>query len=252
MAVLRTPAIILRHTTEREHDRLISVLTPQFGMQRLRARGTKKSVSKLAGSLEPLCEVDLSFAEGRTFGQITGSVITNRNTPVRQELIGLTMAQWFCELVEAVTKPDQLESGAYELLQSALKDFSEHHELSLGRRWMLLDRWAWRLLSGEGFVPAVTRCAVCGQELLDASIGYTPHVGFRHVEHTPLPESRVSREALAWLEQDVPAINGARELFHQVHDLVSHLLMSVLDRPLRSEGVLRSIMRQAQLSESKK
>ena len=35
MAVFHTKAIILRHSTDREHDRLLSVLTPNHGQLRI-------------------------------------------------------------------------------------------------------------------------------------------------------------------------------------------------------------------------
>jgi len=238
MAVFQTKALILRHTPDREYDRIITVLTPELGQQRLRARGTKKSVSKLAGSLEPLTEVELSFAEGRTLGTVTGSVIHDRFKAVRQDMFSLLAAQWLLELTERMTKPNQPEGGAYDLVSRALRDLPQHTNWSIGKRLMLLDRWAWRMLDGEGFAPVVDQCGICGQPILGER-GFDTH-GFRHLDHQPAVTLTVSEQVLHWMSHDEPPLEDKQD-FLTIHHLLQTLLLTVLDHPLRSEKVLHSV-----------
>lgn len=244
MAVLQSKALILRHTTDREHDRLLSVLTPEYGMQRLRARGTKKSVSKLAGSLEPMMEVDLAYAEGRTMGTVTGSIIVDRFPAIRNDLIGLVMAQWLLELTERISKPNQPESAVYELVKSALHDIPSSVQMSGGKRLVLLDRWAWRLLDAEGFVPVVDRCSTCGKELIGER-GYD-HGGFRHLDHGNV-NARIDEEGIRWLQGNELSLDS-RAQFLAIHQLVEEVLLSVLDHPLKSTPVLKRLLQLERLS----
>jgi DNA repair protein RecO (recombination protein O) len=247
MAVLQTKALILRHTTDREHDRLLSILTPEYGMQRLRARGTKKSVSKLAGSLEPMMEVQLAYAEGRTFGSITGSIIIDRFAALRGDVISMVMAQWLLEVTERISKPNQPESAVYELVKSALHDVPMTLALSGGKRLLLLDRWAWRLLDAEGFVPVVDRCSACGKEL-HGERGYD-HGGFRHLEHGVVA-TRIDDDGIAWLQGDAAPLDS-RSQFLAIHQLVEDVLLSVLDHPLKSTPVLKRLLQLERLSAPK-
>lgn len=244
MAVLQTKALILRHTTDREHDRLLSVITPEYGMQRLRARGTKKSVSKLAGSLEPMMEVDLAYAEGRTMGTVTGSIIVDRFPDIRNDLIGMVMAQWLLELTERISKPNQPESAVYELVKSALHHIPTTINLSGGKRLVVLDRWAWRLLDAEGFVPVVDRCITCGQTI-SGGRGYD-HGGFRHLDHGAVP-TRISEDGILWLQGSGEPLDS-RAQFLAIHQLVEEVLLSVLDHPLKSTPVLKRFLQLERLS----
>lgn len=245
MAVIRTRAIILRHTTDREHDRLLTLLTPT-GQHRVRARGTKKSVSKLGGSLEPMTEVDINIADGRVVGLVTGSVLVNRFAAVRADLIGLTMGQWWLELAEAVTKPEQPAESVYDLTLEALQAIGNEQERSPGRRWMSLCRRALLLLTSEGFIPPMDVCSVCHQPLPDDDVCYEPRAGFIHAREAGPDRLELSAAVVRYVRLG-ESPETERTVFSELHRLVESVIHHTLDRPLRSEQVLRSVIRVSKL-----
>lgn len=246
MAVVRTRAIVLRHTTDREHDRILTVLTPQAGQLRLRARGTKKSVSKLGGSLEPMTEVDVNIADGRTIGLVTGSVILDRFDRLRSDAVGLTMAQWFMELVEAMTKPGQASAELYGLTARGLRAMAEESSRSVGYRWLMLCRRAWQLMTHEGFIAPLDTCSVCHRALSDEETVYDPRHGFMHRAEAQPGHLVLSPATIAFLRDGQSPLDE-RPVFTEAHSLIEALIHHTLDRPLRSERVLRSIVRLAKL-----
>lgn len=265
MSVIRTKALILRHSTDREHDRLIVVLTPQHGQMRIRARGTKKSVSKLGGSLEPLTEVDLMLANGRTVDVVTGSVILDRFEGLRRDIVSLTMAQWLLELVERVTKPNQHDPALYDLVVGMLSDMAKSADVPAGQRWLHLLRRAWLILDHQGFAPSFERCAVCHQPLAADNVAFHPTTGFVHrresstaparrnalphasvvLDEAPAEAALVRPSVIAFLRGGDSADD--RQIFAALRRLVDAILHHTLDRPLRSDGVLRSVLRTATL-----
>lgn len=247
MAVIQTKALLLRHATDREHDRYIVALSPQYGQLRLRARGTKKSVSKLGGSLEPLMEVDLTLANGKVIDQVIGSVIIRRFGLLRDEAVSIVAAQWLLELVEHISKPNQESSALYTMAINALDDISQHRALPLGQRWLRLMRTAWMVLAIEGFVPSTELCSHC-HELLrpKEQIQFDVQHGFVHAHHQPKRGRSVSGNTLEFLRGG--QTENEREVFTELRPIFETVLHHALDRPLRSDTVLRSVMRLAKLS----
>lgn len=242
MPVFQTKALILRHTSDREHDRILVVLTPDHGQMRLRARGTKKSVSKLGGSLEPLTEVELMIADGRVMDQVIGSVIRRSFFELRRDVLSLVMAQWLMELVERVTKPGQANPKLYTLVLSALADIGQELDWTPGRRWLALYRQAWNILSHEGFVPSMQRCATCHQVLADGEIMYHPVQGFIHRREAAAGAWRIEPVLSAYLLTGVMSADE-RQGWRDMRRLLDHVIQHALDRPLASERVLQEVMK---------
>lgn len=248
MAVVRTKALILRHSPERDYDRVLTVLTPDHGQLRVRARGTKKSVSKLGGSLEPLTEVDLSLASGRYLDQVIGSIILERFAELRTDPAVIVGAQWFLELVERITKPGQVGSGLYDLVIHELRTLSETAPRTPGALWLELCRKAWRVIDHEGFAPATDRCARCHKPLAaDEPAAYEHTIGFLHSAEGGTEALHLEPAAMAVLRGQAP-IMADRKIFRQVHAVLEDVLHRTIDRPLNSEAVLRAVLRAESLS----
>lgn len=65
MAVsLKTRAVILRRVDYGEADRILTVITPQYGELAVMAKGVRRAKSKLAGGVELLAECELGLVKG--------------------------------------------------------------------------------------------------------------------------------------------------------------------------------------------
>lgn len=241
MAVIHTKAIILRHSTDREHDRLLTVLTPQHGQLRVRARGTKKSTSKLAGSLEPMTEVDLSLADGRVVEQVIGSVIIDRFPVLHDDLVASVSSQWLLELVDVMTKPAQPTAGLYDLVRQSLVEMSSEVVMPLGRRWLLLLRRASLFLAHEGFRPSLDVCGRCHRPL-EGLAAYEPAYGFVHRGEAAVDALMLDDHHLLFLRTGQWPQSERPALLH-LHKIIEAMIHHTIDQPLRSERVLRSVMR---------
>ncbi len=246
MSVIRTKALILRHTTDREHDRMLTILTPSKGQLRVRARGTKKSASKLGGSLEPMMEVDLSLADGRVVDLVTGSIIIYRFPLLRKDIVTMTMAQWYLELVESVTKPDQPAEELYDLIKNDLLQMEKEIGESTGQRWLLLNRRALQIMTHEGFAPRMDACSVCHLPLGEEAASYDAQQGFVHTKEAHVGALSLTDPTVSFL-RDGQQPAGDRAVFRQTHELVERLIHHTLDRPLKSERVLRTVVRTTKL-----
>jgi DNA repair protein RecO (recombination protein O) len=114
-----TRGIVLSRTDYGEADRIITMLTPDYGKLRLMARGVRKPKSKLAGGIELFSVSDLSFIRGR--GEI-GTLISTRLIKHYGSIVQhIGRVQLGYELIKMLNKAteDQPEPEYFELLEQA-------------------------------------------------------------------------------------------------------------------------------------
>jgi len=97
----RRIGIILNRRNVGANDRRITLFCAD-GKHELRARGTQKFESKLAGSLEPLTLVDVTVVRGRNGEQITGSAIRDPYRALHASLPRLAAAGLVAACLDAV------------------------------------------------------------------------------------------------------------------------------------------------------
>ena len=121
-----TQAIVLFHRPFRERDRLYTVYTERFGKQVLRAHGTRKITSKLAGSLEPFAEIDLFMIQARVFPKIGGAVVRHRFTTLREDTAKLNAAMFVADITSQSHRDGVADPKFYTLLYSTLTWIDTH------------------------------------------------------------------------------------------------------------------------------
>lgn len=112
-----TKGIVLSRTDFGEADRVITLLTPDYGKLRLMAKGVRRVKSKLAGGIELFSISDITFIKGR--GDI-GTLVSSR---LRQHYgnivknIERTMLGY--DLIKRLNKAteDEAEPAYFELLE---------------------------------------------------------------------------------------------------------------------------------------
>lgn len=71
---IRTHAIVLRRTNYGEADRILQLLTPEYGKISVMAKGARKEKSKLAGGIELFAVSDVMIHRGKSnLGTLTGA-----------------------------------------------------------------------------------------------------------------------------------------------------------------------------------
>jgi len=162
MPVYKTQGIILKRKNFREDDRIFTVFTKDFGKLDLMARGTRKIKSKLAGSLEPFFLVNLMFAKGRNFDQITASEIIQSFINIRQSSYSLKVAGYLAEMVNQFTKLGHRDEKIFYFLKKNLeylnkKTFKPSH--------YFIQALSSQFISLLGFRPELYICTNCHKKI---------------------------------------------------------------------------------------
>ncbi|HEX3568114.1 MAG TPA: DNA repair protein RecO [Candidatus Saccharimonadales bacterium] len=178
MNQLNTTGIILSRTDFGEADRILTLLTPEYGKLRLVAKGVRRVKSKLAGGIELFSISHITFIRGRgDMGTLVSTRLVKHYAGIVKDLQRTMLGYDLIKQLNKVTE-DAPESDYFDLLQQtfeALDDVSI--SLPLVQFW-----FATQLLRLAGHTPNL-QTDTAGQKLDPTktytfdfdSMAFTPH-----------------------------------------------------------------------------
>ncbi len=136
MKQLLTRGSVLARTEYGEADRILTVLTPDYGKLRLMARGVRRPKSKLAAGIELFSISDISFIRGRgEIGTLVSTRLIKHHDRIVHELDRVRLGYELLKMLNRATE-DQPESEYFTLLEQALTALNNHDlDLALIRLW---------------------------------------------------------------------------------------------------------------------
>ena len=169
--------IILKGMPLGEADRLVTILTPEFGLMRVVAPGARKQKSSLRGRCDIFLVNQFALAKGRSLDKIIQAETIESYPELSRDLGKLAAGQYLAELVLCCALREQPQIELYELLTEHLRRLT-----SLAcpeqRIHACLAQAVFHLLAVGGICPQVHACCVT-QAPLNADFS-DPHwrVGF--------------------------------------------------------------------------
>ncbi len=158
MGLRNDQGIVLRSYPFGEADRVVVILSPNYGKVRTVAKGVRKTKSRFGGRLEPYCHVDLVLYEGRNLDTITSVAMIEPFHRIRSDLDRMIVAGTMTEVADIVAQENEPAMRLFLLLQRGLRALDAgpvHDDLST----------AFLLKAADivGVAPALDRCAGCGR-----------------------------------------------------------------------------------------
>lgn len=157
----RTPAIILKRRNFGESDRLLTVITPDYGKLDVLAKGARKPTSTKTGHVELFTVVDMLVNRGRNFSIATQVELTTPYLPLREDLQRGAYASYTAELLDRFTMLGEDDfSTLYVLVTQTFQRLCDAREIRLATRYYEI-----RLLDITGFRPELKRCLLSGETI---------------------------------------------------------------------------------------
>ena len=156
---MNTDALVLRVKDTGESDRLVTLLTSEFGVLRAFANRAKKINSKMHGATQSLCYSDFSVYKSRDSYIIDDAVVKEVFFELRDDIEKLALAQYFCSLAEELA-PEM--EPARDYLRVILNSM---HFLEKSKRSndFLKAVTELKFMVFSGFMPDLTACPHCGE-----------------------------------------------------------------------------------------
>lgn len=150
--------IVLSRKNYGEADRILIVISKDFGKLSLLAKGIRKIKSKKRGHLEIFSKIKFSAVKGHGMDIMTEAETIDDCAGVRVNLNKISLAYYFCEVVNKITHEDGQKSLVFSLLSLALEELERTTQLKKLRIKFIYD-----LLTDMGYWPR-------DKKLIDADI----------------------------------------------------------------------------------
>ena len=156
--------IVLRETQTKEADKILTVLTAEYGRISVIARGARRRGSKIAAAAELFAFSEMVLYEQKNWWMLDEASVIALFDGVRQDVELLSLAAYFAEMTEAVTDVNMPCGEILSLLLNALYalDTLKRPQSSVKAAFEL------RLMSLAGYAPLLDDCAECGAAEPDA------------------------------------------------------------------------------------
>ena len=244
-----TDAIVLSRFDYGEADRILTLFTPSYGKLKAIAKGIRRTKSRLGGSLEPLAELRVALARGRTFDVVTQVQVSHAWLRLRDSLESTATAWYFAELADRALEERHEAEGLYALLRRSYELLDGGMDTGRVARW-----YEMHLADELGVRPEVDRCVECDRMLeADEQFRWVPPLGGVLCSRCPGPPAErtgLSVEALkllkAYQRMDVEALAGLRlapAVEREVEGAMRDFLRVSLERDARSLDFLDEVRR---------
>ncbi len=114
----KATGFIIAKRFSREHDRIFTMYTKEYGKVEALAQGVLKLESKLAGNLELLSKASFLLARGRVFDRVAGIDVEERFLDVKKNIQKLVVALYSAEIVNVMVQPKYPDASLFTLLEN--------------------------------------------------------------------------------------------------------------------------------------
>ena len=237
--------VILRRRDVGESDRIVTVYTNEQGKRSFSARGSRKTTSKIAGQIEPFSLVRLHVAQTRGLHIISQAEALNVFQDLKANERAIATAGLFVELIDSMTPDEQPNRDVSDLLVASLTLLNDGRDPSL-----ILVAFQLGLLRHLGYKPELSRCSMCGNDLVPGEHGFNLESGVvcgdcRRIAPSVLPISLDALKLLRAIDRgELSALLNLRiepRIVGEADEILAHYTQRILGKPSRAREVFREL-----------
>ncbi|MBR3743096.1 MAG: DNA repair protein RecO [Clostridia bacterium] len=166
MPAITTQAIVLRHADYREHDRMLTLLSPSMGRIEALCRGCKRPQSPLLSASEWFALGEYVLFAGKGHMTVTSCNLTESFFPLRTDYERLKHATYILSVTEAAAQPGEKAVELFTLLARSLSRlaYTDRDAKAVSTAFLL------HFSAISGYRPRLSHCVRCGREMREEEI----------------------------------------------------------------------------------
>ncbi|WP_058486368.1 DNA repair protein RecO [Defluviitalea phaphyphila] len=157
MKHISVKGLVIKEINVGESDKIIKIFTKDIGKISASAKGARKQKSHLIAGTQIFSYCDFLIYQGKNYNIIQQLEVINIFHGIREDIIKLTYASYFLELLDGVTEENQPNK---ELLLLTLKTLYALEKTSINPK-LIARIYELRLMSLIGYMPEVIQCVSC-------------------------------------------------------------------------------------------
>lgn len=159
MTKISAAGLVIKEQSIGEYDRLITVLTAQYGIIRAFSRGAKKTKSKKLSATALLTYSDFTFTKTKDAYAVEDAQVKEVFFELRNDVVKMAFAQYICELAYEFCEEDYESEEILRLFLNSLYLLKTDKKSTL----FIKAVTELRLISLSGYMPALVACDNCGE-----------------------------------------------------------------------------------------
>ena len=160
MATIKVKGIVLSENNMSDYDKMLTILTPNFGKISCSAKGARRPKSALLAGTQLFCFGEYLMYQGTSTYHINSCETIEMFYKIRTDLDKLKYAIHLNKIVQDVTDENE---NCYNILQLYLNALYAIAETEKDKD-LIVSIFKLRLLTIMGFTPRVMECANCKEK----------------------------------------------------------------------------------------
>ncbi len=167
MEEIKTMGLVIREQTIKEADKLLTVLTPEYGKILVSGKGVSSLRSPHMASAQLFVYSSFVFKKTRKNFYIADSSTEECFFNIRYDVEKLALANYFCDVACDLSLENVSDPELLRLMLNTLYAISNKPNLNLDQA---KGAFEFRAASGAGYLPMLDECGICGGPLSDEII----------------------------------------------------------------------------------
>lgn len=189
---INTDGLIIATQTISDNDKLLTILTKDYGVIRAFAKGAKNIKNKNFSALSLLSYSELCIYKGQNKYIINSATLKKSFFYSKNDLEVLALSQYFCEVIINLIGENQDSKNPLKLLLNCLYFLTEHKK----DKTLIKSVFEIRILSMSGFMPDLIMCSNCAN--------FSDNIKFNFI---PSKGQLICDDCLKNLQQKISSIN---------------------------------------------
>lgn len=242
----KTEGIVLRETQYRDSDKILNVLTRDYGKITLKARGVRKNTSPLKSACQLLAYSEFTYQDYGGYFTIKEANCKEMFSELRLDIEKISLGFYFAQAAEVLSEEDAPDPALLSLLLNSLYALAKLEKPQL----LVKTAFEWRLACLAGYEPDLSGCAVCGSETPDrfnVNRGCLQCAGCRRedLEGLRMPISLGALAALRYIvgcdEKKIFSFRLGEEALRELSGISETYLMTQLERSFSTLDLYKSL-----------
>lgn len=129
MRNFRTEGIVIKRKNYGEADRILTLLTKDYGKLSVKATGVRKITSRRSSHIELLNHVAVGLYKGNAFPVLTEAKMIDDFSAIKNDFTKVGLAYHLCELVDGLCPDEQENSKVFFLLRNFLTQLAQNNDV---------------------------------------------------------------------------------------------------------------------------
>lgn len=164
MKLIKVKGIVIRESTYKDNDKIITILTDSIGKVSVIAKGAKKTNSPYLASSQYLVYSEFVLYQNTGYFYLNSASVINTFYNLRIDLDKLQIVFELAKLINSVTDENQ---DCEKILKLFLNTIYALDKLDKDKK-LIVNAFKIKLFTLLGFAPRQDKCANCSKLLLDA------------------------------------------------------------------------------------